>query len=206
MSDINSSQPRKPKRVGLSQAILGAILNLVGLAFAFSPFFLAVIAAAASGGNPLSEGGGGTGAVMWLMILTLPLGAVVSVVGLVFMLIGIIYTLRVKLPAEGDAKRAEVLGNRAIAFALVALPLLLTQPILSFVLGNMIIGPSAALVTIFTISALIAVTAVLALYFGIKSQKPKLRVIILIASVISVGLAIYLGQLWYQLFTSMNSY
>ena len=35
------------------------------------------------GGNIFSEGGGGGGAALWGLLLTLPVGAVVSIVGIV---------------------------------------------------------------------------------------------------------------------------
>jgi hypothetical protein len=198
---MKPNKPPKKKRTGIAQAKFGAILNLSGLAFAIAPYFLAV-AITLLRGESLNAPGGGMDIIL-LMIVTLPVGAVVSVIGLVSMVIGIIYTLRVKVPAEPDTNRGEVLGNRAIAFSLIAVPLLLTQPILSFVLGYMILG-RGMLVTIVIMGLLVALTSSFAIYYAVKSQKQKLRLYVSIAASLSVVLAAGLGLFWYESFSSVN--
>lgn len=54
-----------------------------GCLFAILPIMIALIGSLVTGGNPWSEGSG-TGSVIWLMFLTLPIGAIVFIVGLVF--------------------------------------------------------------------------------------------------------------------------
>ena len=54
----------------------------IGLIFAFSPIFLAFVTSLFQGGSMWDEGNG-TGAYIWLMFLTLPIGFLLVVIGLV---------------------------------------------------------------------------------------------------------------------------
>ena len=160
------------KRTGLAVVTLGAIQIVAGLAFAFSPVLLAFLSTP-PGGNMFSEGGGGGGAAIWLMILTLPIGASVAMVGLVTMIGGVIATLRMQLPTvEEDAVgRSKMLAHRAIALTAL-LPLsLLISPIVTFVLGNMIVGGNSGLIAFFTIVAMQLVAGGFAIYFAVISKK-----------------------------------
>jgi hypothetical protein len=54
----------------------------IGLIFAFSPILLAFVTSLFQGGSMWDEGNG-TGAYIWLMFLTLPIGFLLVVIGLV---------------------------------------------------------------------------------------------------------------------------
>ena len=54
----------------------------IGLIFAISPILLAFIASLFQGGSMWNESSG-TGAYIWLMLLTLPVGFLIVVIGIV---------------------------------------------------------------------------------------------------------------------------
>jgi len=70
-----------PSRVGL----LGRWMTGCGCVFALFPIVVAILSTGV-GGNPLSTGGNGGGAALFLLLITLPVGAVISIVGLVLWL------------------------------------------------------------------------------------------------------------------------
>jgi len=57
-----------------------------GLIFAISPILLAFITSLFQGGSMWDEGNG-TGAYIWLMFLTLPVGSLLVLIGLVMMVV-----------------------------------------------------------------------------------------------------------------------
>jgi uncharacterized membrane protein YhaH (DUF805 family) len=57
-----------------------------GLIFAISPILLAFITSLFQGGSMWDEGSG-TGAYIWLMFLTLPVGSLLVLIGLIMMLV-----------------------------------------------------------------------------------------------------------------------
>jgi hypothetical protein len=57
-----------------------------GLLFAISPILLAFITSLFQGGSMWDEGSG-TGAYIWLMFLTLPVGSLLILIGLVMMVV-----------------------------------------------------------------------------------------------------------------------
>jgi uncharacterized membrane protein YhaH (DUF805 family) len=57
-----------------------------GLIFAISPILLAFITSLFQGGSMWDEGSG-TGAYIWLMFLTLPVGSLLILIGLVMMVV-----------------------------------------------------------------------------------------------------------------------
>jgi len=57
-----------------------------GLIFAISPILLAFITSLFQGGSMWDEGSG-TGAYIWLMFLTLPVGSLLVLIGLVMMIV-----------------------------------------------------------------------------------------------------------------------
>jgi uncharacterized membrane protein YhaH (DUF805 family) len=57
-----------------------------GLIFAISPILLAFITSLFQGGSMWDEGSG-TGAYIWLMFLTLPVGSLLVLIGLVMMVV-----------------------------------------------------------------------------------------------------------------------
>ncbi len=57
-----------------------------GLIFAISPILLAFIASLFQGGSMWDEGSG-TGGYIWFMLLTLPVGFLLVVIGLVMMIV-----------------------------------------------------------------------------------------------------------------------
>jgi uncharacterized membrane protein len=57
-----------------------------GLIFAISPILLAFITSLFQGGSMWDEGSG-TGAYIWLMFLTLPIGSLLVLIGLVMMIV-----------------------------------------------------------------------------------------------------------------------
>ena len=72
-----------------TQLIIGASAFVGAFLVAFSPLALAFLSTP-PGGNMWSEGGDGGGSAIWLMILTLPLGLVIGIVGLVFLIMGLV--------------------------------------------------------------------------------------------------------------------
>ena len=58
-----------------------------GLIFAVSPLVLAFVTSIFQGGSMWDEGGG-TGTYIWFMMLTLPVGFVMVIIGLLKMIIG----------------------------------------------------------------------------------------------------------------------
>jgi hypothetical protein len=186
-------KPKAPKRVGLALSKLGAILCFGGMLFAFSPVALAFIATPV-GGNPFSEGGGGGGAALWYMILTLPAGAITSIVGLVLMLTGIIYTLSIKTSsaAGNDALRSKILKEKSISLVLLVTALIITSPVICFVIGSMTMGPTAGSYAVIASAALAVAASVIALILALQSKLPKLQIVISILTVIFL-VGIYFG-------------
>jgi hypothetical protein len=69
-----------PSRVGL----IGRWMTGCGCVFALFPIVVAILSTGV-GGNPFSTASGG-GAALYLLMLTFPIGAVISIVGLVLWL------------------------------------------------------------------------------------------------------------------------
>jgi hypothetical protein len=67
---------------GNTKNLVGKWLSGSGCLFALSPIAMAILFTPI-GGNIFSEGSGGGGAALWALLLTLPLGAIVSIVGIV---------------------------------------------------------------------------------------------------------------------------
>jgi len=65
----------------------GLITMIGGIVFAFFPLVFALVSSAITGGNPFSESEG-SGSAIWLMIVTLPLGGIAGIVGLVLLVVG----------------------------------------------------------------------------------------------------------------------
>jgi MFS family permease len=194
--------PDKTKRTGISQARFGSILTISALAFGAAP---AIIGSTIGVMTSTPGDGGGWGLIVFMLtIITGPIGAVVALIGLVKMLTGIVRVMRVKISAEGNPNREEDLGERAIAFALLAIPLLILQTVLNFVLGNMKLG-AAMLVPIVLSSALVITTSAFAVYYGIKSKKQKVRLFVSIAAGMSIALAVGLGLFWWVTFSTTNA-
>jgi len=70
-----------PGKTGL----VGRWMTGCGCLFALFPIALAILSTGV-GGNPFSTGGGGGGPALYLLMMTLPIGAVISIVGLVLWL------------------------------------------------------------------------------------------------------------------------
>ena len=127
----------------------GGITAAIGIVLAFSPIGLAYLSA--PGGNFMSEGSGG-GAVMWLMILTLPLGAAIAIAGLIRL--GKASAKYLRAPLAEDPNNPELAlekqtAGRALVANLVLIPaLLITEPVLGFVAGNMVIGGYSGIVVV----------------------------------------------------------
>jgi MFS family permease len=192
----------KKKRAGISQAKFGAILTITALALGSAP---AIIGSTIGIMTSTPGDGGGWGLMVFMLtLITGPIGAVVALIGLVIMLTGIVRVMRVKIPAEGNPNREENLGERASAFALLAIPLLILQTILNFVLGSMKLG-QAMLVSIVLSSALVTTTSAFAIYYGIKSQDQKVRLFVSIAASMSIVLAVGLGLFYWVTFSATNA-
>jgi TRAP-type mannitol/chloroaromatic compound transport system permease small subunit len=58
----------------------------IGLVFAFSPILLAFVTSLFQGGSMWNESSG-TGGLIWLMFLTLPVGFLLVVVGLIMLVV-----------------------------------------------------------------------------------------------------------------------
>jgi MFS family permease len=192
----------KKKRTPISQAKFGAILTLIAIALGSAPAIIGYVMALLT--STPGDGGGWGLMIFMLTIITGPIGAVVALVGLVILLTGFVRVIRTPLPADGDAKREEVLGERAIAFALLSIPLLIVQTVANFVLGHMNLG-QGILVPIVITTALVVTTAVLAIRSGAQSQQQKLRRYVSVAASFSMLLAVGLGVFWYLTFTVFHN-
>jgi MFS family permease len=197
-----ANRPAKKKRTAISQAKYGAILTLIALAFGSAPAIIGYVMALMT--STPGDGGGWGLMIFMLTIITGPIGAVVAVIGLVKFLTGFVQVIRTQLPAEGDAKREEVLGERAIAFALLSIPLLIVQTVLNFVMGHMNLG-QGILVPIVISTALVVTASVVAVRYGAQSQQQKLRRYVSVASWFSLLLAVGLGVFWYLTFTVFHN-
>jgi MFS family permease len=196
------SKTAKKKKTAISQAKFGAILTLVALAFGSAPAIIGSVLSLIS--STPGDGGGWGLMIFMLTIITGPIGAVVAVIGLIMLLTGFVRVIRTQLPAEGDAKREEVLGERAIAFALLSIPLLIAQTVVNFAMGHMNLG-QGILVPIVITTALVVSTAVVAIRYGAQSQQQKLRRYISTAASFSMLLAVGLGVFWYVTFTFLHN-
>ena len=192
----------KKKRTPISQAKFGAILTLIAIALGSAPAIIGYVLALMT--STPGDGGGWGLMIFMLTIITGPIGAVVAVIGLIMLLTGFVRAIRTQLPAEGDAKREEVLGERAIAFALLSIPLLIVQTVANFVLGHMNLG-QGILVPIVISTALVVTTAVLAIRSGAQSQQQKLRVYVFRVASFLILLAVGLGVFWYLTFTVFHN-
>jgi MFS family permease len=192
----------KKKRTPISQAKFGAILTLIAIALGSAPAIIGYVLALMT--STPGDGGGWGLMIFMLTVITGPIGAVVAVIGLVKLLTGFVRAIRTQLPAEGDAKREEVLGERAIAFALLSIPLLIVQTVANFVLGHMNLG-QGILVPIVISTALVVTTAVLAIRSGAQSQQQKLRVYVFRVASFLILLAVGLGVFWYLTFTVFHN-
>jgi hypothetical protein len=177
----------------LKRAILGLIFSVSGILGGISPFFLGIILQSNAAG--------------WFMIATIPAGVLFSIFGLVWMIMGIIYCLRQKAPSQDSNPelRAKVIREKAISLALLTLPLLLIQPFIAFVLVAMVGAVQLGLLSILVSSSLILISSGLATYYAIISKQRKLQIIIIVTSLISVALALFLGDLWNSAFVELNS-
>ena len=192
----------KKKRTPISQAKFGAILTLIAIALGSAPAIIGYVMALLT--STPGDGGGWGLMVFMLTIITGPIGAVVALVGLVILLTGFVRVIRTPLPAEGDAKREEVIGERAIAFALLSIPLLIVQTVVNFVFGHMNLV-QGILVPIVISTALVVTTAVVAIRSGAQSQQQKLRRYVSVAASFSMLLAVGLGVFWYLTFTFFHN-
>lgn len=80
----------KKKRIGLW-------LMLGGFVLAFLPIFIAVSAALVNSVSPFDESSG-SGAVLWLLIVTFPSGMVLGTAGFVLYLIGLVKERQTRIP------------------------------------------------------------------------------------------------------------
>ena len=86
------------------RAIDGALLILVALGFTFAPLAIAFLSTP-PGGNMFSEGGSGGGSAIWLMFITIPVGAILALIGVVRTLTGISQTFVETLPQVSESKQ-----------------------------------------------------------------------------------------------------
>jgi MFS family permease len=192
----------KKNRTPISQAKFGAILTLIAIALGSAPAIIGYVLALMT--STPGDGGGWGLMIFMLTIITGPIGAVAALIGLVILLTGFVRVIRTPLTAEGDAKRKEVLGERAIAFALLSIPLLIVQTVANFVLGHMNLG-QGILVPIVITTALVVTTAVVAIRYGVQSQQQKLRLYVSTAASFLMLLAVGLGVFWYLTFTVFHN-
>ncbi len=197
-----ANRSAKKERTAISQAKFGAILTLIALAFGSAPAIIGYVMALMT--STPGDGGGWGLMIFMLTIITGPIGAVVAVIGLVKLLTGFVRVIRTQLPAEGDAKREEVLGERAISFALLSIPLLVVQTVVNFVMGHMNLD-QGILVPIVVTTALVVTASVVAIRYGAQSQQQKLRRYVSVASWFSLLIAVGLGVFWYLTFTVFHN-
>ena len=140
------------------------------------------------------------------MIFTLPIGAEAAITGMVFLISGILYTLKTKTPSESEYPelRAKAIREKSISFALLVPIIMISQPVIAFVLGNMIIGPVAALITIWATAGLAMIAIAAAIFFALTSKVKWLQI-----GMVVLGIALLAGiyleaNTLYQLFTDFN--
>ena len=74
-------------------------LTLGGVFFAFGPLLLALLLGGLAGDfESAFDEGDGFGASIWLMIVTLPLGGIIALVGLVLLVVSLIRRMREPRP------------------------------------------------------------------------------------------------------------
>jgi len=189
----NDSSLRKVKRTGLSRATLGAILSFVGIGIALAPLGMAYATNQA--------------AYSWLMIGTLPVGAVVMIIGLVHMIIGVSQTLKIKTPLAETSldERTRVLKDKSISLVLLVPILALTLPLISFVFGSMIVSAYAGMFTVFAMAVAILVGIALSIYFAIQSKLKVLQIVIIALSIIFLVVLFFETQAMYLHFVDQLS-
>ena len=67
----------------------GGIFIFSGAFIGLLPLLVAIITGVITGYSPFSEGGG-SGAVLWLLFITVPLGFVVGAVGVFYIITGVV--------------------------------------------------------------------------------------------------------------------
>lgn len=193
---------KKPTRVGFARTKFGAILTGSGLAFTFLPLAIAFLSTP-PGGNMWSEGGGGGGAAIWGMILTLPIGATISIIGIVFICGGIGQTFRIdtKQMLEDPELQTKLQKQKSISMLVLAVAAMLVQPIITFVLANMIIGPQAAGIILVATGALIVAALIGSLRFAIQAKSSTFRILMIVLCII---LLVTAGAETYGLYNTFN--
>lgn len=69
----------------------GGIFIFSGAFIGMLPLLVAIITGVITGYSPFSEGGGnGSGAVLWLLFITVPIGFVVGAVGIFYIITGVV--------------------------------------------------------------------------------------------------------------------
>jgi hypothetical protein len=129
VSDSVETGSAKSQTPGRGLLVAGAIVTGCALLFALSPIILFFL---------------GNGVAPWLMIVTLPLGGLGSVIGLVLLIIGAVRTSKSRPMGDAGSAEAAVAAqvHRARVLVFIVGPaLVLAWPIVSFVVNNMIFGP-----------------------------------------------------------------
>lgn len=181
------------------RAIDGALLTIVALGFTFAPLAIAFLSTP-PGGNMFSEGGNGGGSAIWLMFITIPVGAVLALIGVVRTLIGISRTYGENLPQASDSKQKRSLMQGQLGLALACLlPLLaVVEAVLVFAFrANQNYAPIPMLIIGWTILELLISS--LALFRVMQAGKRKWTITVGIFLLVIIALSALASVVIYQL-------
>ena len=134
-----------------------------------------------------SEGGGGGGSAIWLMIFTLPFGGMTALTGVVMHFGGVISALRAKATDDQDeSERNIVVANKALALAVMG-PVALVTTFLVFNLGGLFSSQSSeGLSGILALVVLQLLIGGRAIYLSMQTKNSKFTFVI--TSLVSVVL------------------
>ena len=107
---------KRKERNPAQRAVFGVLFVCVGFGFTFGPLLISFITT--PGENMLSEGGGGGGSAIWGMISTLPIGAVIALIGVIRLFSGFISALNATAINEADESEQRIINaHKAISIA-----------------------------------------------------------------------------------------
>jgi hypothetical protein len=174
-------------RRGLVVNIVGLGVCVIGVLIGFSPLILAIVQTA-PGHNPFSEGDMGSGgASLWLMIATLPIGAGVIFVGLLTLFVGLLITFLSEVPsADFPISRGMALARRSRLLNFLVVPvLMISEPIVVYVCGNMINFPGGGGPVFWSFIGAQALALAGAVVLAVFSKRMPVLVISILASLIT---------------------
>jgi cytochrome bd-type quinol oxidase subunit 2 len=181
---------KRKERNPAQRAVFGVLFVCLGFGFTFGPLLISFITT--PGENMLSEGGGGGGSAIWGMISTLPIGAVIALIGVIQLFPGVISALNATAINEADESEQRIINaHKAIAIAALGPAALFTIFVILCLNGLFSHGVSDDM---FGLLALLTVLQVLfggrAIFIARKTRDSKLT--LTIASFVTLILFGYL--------------